>query len=208
MKIRLLLPALIVAGAVAAHAEVIFSSDGTATPDDTRGFTGSNGLSYHADQFTLGSGDGGVLSELVAGGFSLLGNAFTESFYLFTDNSNTIGTLIDTLNVSVPSGDGTTPQLLTASSTGNPALVDGGTYWLEAGPTNDPGNFFEWTFGADSGTDPNWYSSATGYFPNVLPYNTFALLSAPADTPEPSTSWLLLGALSVVPLFRRARCRH
>jgi hypothetical protein len=204
MNIRCKLGSLLLAGTLVAQAGIIFSTDGTATPGFFPSFgTGSDNTTFsHANQFTVGAGDGGVLGQLITAGSTEGGGPFTETFSLFTDNGNTIGTLIDTIDVNVDA----TGQLLTGNSTTNPFLVDGGTYWLEAGLTPAAGENFFWLESNPPVGAARWYSSVSGYF-SGQPFEAFALVTA-SDTPEPSSLWLLFAALPALAVVRkRAKIR-
>lgn len=172
--------------AVVSPAGVIFSTDGTATP----GFFPSNGSVssssvFHAFQFTVGAGQGGVLDKLVVAGQSNTG--FTETFDILSDNAGSRGSLLDTIPVTV-TGDSVS-RLYSANPATSLTLVAGTTYWIEAGSPSGSDSFF-W-LEADPIVTLTEFSSATGTFPGQ-PAAAFALLDAPATSgvPEPAT-WLL-----------------
>ncbi len=176
---------LLSATAAILSAGVIFSTDGTATP----GFFPSNGSSstssvFHAFQFTVGAGDGGVLDEVVVAGQASTG--FAETFDILSDNSGSLGSLLDTIPVTV-TGDGVS-RLYSASPGTSLTLIAGTTYWIEAASPSGSDSFF-W-LQADPIVTAAEFSSATGTFPDQSS-EAFALLDAPAASgvPEPAT-WL------------------
>jgi len=190
--------------AAVAPASVIFSTDGTATP----GFFPSNGTSntsavFHAFQFMVGAGNGGVLDQMAVAGQST--TAFTETFEILSDNAGVLGSLLDTIPIAV-TGDGVS-RLYSASPASSLTLVGGTTYWLEATSPSGSDAFF-WPE-ANPIVNTSEFSSASGTFPGQ-PSAAFALLSAPANSgvPEPAT-WLLSlsGFLSLV-LFQARRSRR
>lgn len=173
--------------AAVSSAGVIFSTNGTATP----GFFPSNGAlstssAFHAFQFTVGAGDGGVLDELVVAGQSSTG--FTETFDILSDDSGSIGSLLDTIPVTV-TGDGVS-RLYSASPGTSLTLVAGTTYWIEAASPSGSDSFF-WLEADPIATATEVSSSSAGTFPDQSS-EAFALLDAPAvsSVPEPGT-WLL-----------------
>jgi hypothetical protein len=195
---------LLVSSAVAS-ADVLYSTDGTATP----GYFPSNGSVsnssvFHAFQFTVGAGNGGVLSTLVVAGQSTTG--FTETFDILSDKSGQLGSILDTIPVAV-TGDGVS-RLYSATPTSSLTLVAGTTYWIEAASPSGSDSFF-W-LEADPVTTTTEYSSArTGTFPDQ-PSEAFALLDAPATSsaPEPATWLLLLPCLLSLVFYRARRTCH
>ena len=202
MKLLSLL-CLLCASVAIASAGVIYSTDGTATP----GFFPSNGSTstssgYHAYQFTVAAGQGGVVDELVVPGQT--STAFTETFYVLSDSSGSIGSILDTFSATAI-GDSVS-RLYTASPTNHITLVEGTAYWIEAASPSGA-NAFLW-LQADPIATSREYSSFTGYF-NDQPLDGFALLSAPAASgvPEPAT-WLLSSGLILLALRSLRRSRH
>ena len=190
--------------AAVSSAGVIFSTDGTATP----GFFPSNGsLSdssvFHAFQFTVGAGDGGVLDELVVAGQSSTG--FTETFDILSDVSGNIGSLLDTVPITV-TGDGVS-RLYSASPASSLTLVAGSTYWIEATSPTGSDSFF-WLQADPIVTATEVSSAREGTFPDQSS-EAFALLDAPAvsDVPEPATWVLSLSCLLPLAVRRARRAR-
>ncbi|HLK64026.1 MAG TPA: choice-of-anchor R domain-containing protein [Bryobacteraceae bacterium] len=181
--------------AAVSSAGVIYSTDGTATP----GFFPLNGAAstssvFHAFQFTVGAGDGGALDELVVAGQSSTG--FTETFDILSDDSGSIGSLLDTIPVTV-TGDGVS-RLYSASPATSLTLVAGTTYWLEATSPSGSDSFL-W-LEADPIVNTTEFSSArTGTFPDQ-PSEAFALLDAPAASGVPEPATCLLSLFCILPL--------
>jgi len=198
-KILLVVGLLSITGAVSS-AGVIFSTDGTATP----GFFPSNGNSntssvFHAFQFTVAAGNGGVLDKLVVAGQSSTG--FTETFEILSDSSGNPGSLLVTVPVLV-TGDSVS-RLYTASPAASLTLVAGNTYWIEATSPSGSDTFF-W-LQANPNFSATEFSSASGRFAGQ-PSSAFALLDAGAvsGVPEPAT-WLLPLSCFVPLAARRTR---
>ncbi len=168
-------------------AGVIFSTDSTATP----GFFPSNGTDntssvFHAFQFTVGAGNGGVLNQLVVAGQS--GTDFTETFDILSDDVGSPGSVLDTVPETV-TGDGVS-RLYSASPATSLTLIAGTTYWIEAASPSGSDAFL-WLEANPIVNTTEVSSARTGTFPDQ-PSAAFALLSAPAapGVPEPGT-WLL-----------------
>jgi hypothetical protein len=183
-------------------ANVIFSTSGTATP----GFFPSNGAVsnssvFHAFQFTVAAGNGGVLDELVVAGLS--SGAFTETFRILSDNAGGLGSVLATIPIPV-SADGVS-RLYSAHPATSLTLVAGTTYWIEAASPSGS-DWFEWLQADPIVTATEYSSARTGTFPGQ-PSEAFALLDAPppSATPEPAT-WLL--ALSCLLPFAGSRSRR
>ena len=200
-KLFLVVGLLSITGAVSS-AGVIFSTDGTATP----GFFPSNGTFntssvFHAFQFTVGAGDGGVLDELLVAGQS--GTGFTETLDILSDNSGNPGSLLDTIPVPL-TGDGVS-RLYSASPATSLTLVAGTTYWIEAASPSGSDSFF-W-LEANPILTATEFSSTSGTFPGQ-PSAAFALLDVPAASgvPEPAT-WLLSLSCFIPLAVRQARGR-
>ena len=190
---------LSVTGAVSS-ASVIFSTDGTATPV----FFPSNGTSstsavFHAFQFTVGAGNGGLLDELVVAGQSSTG--FTETFDILNDNSGNPGSLLTTVLVPV-TGDGVS-RLYSASPSTSLTLVAGTPYWVEAASPSGSDSFF-W-LEANPILNTTEFSSASGTFTGQ-PSSAFALVAAAptSGVPEPAT-WLLSLSCLIPFAVRKAR---
>jgi hypothetical protein len=205
MKINYLLAGVLLISSAVASADVLYSTDGTTTP----GFFPSNGSSstssvYHAFQFTIGAGGGGVLNELVVAGES--STSFAENFEILSDNSGQLGTVLDTIQVAA-TGDGVS-RLYSATSATGLTLVASTTYWIEAASPSGSDSFF-W-LEANPITSATEYSSArTGTFPDQ-PSAAFALLdtSPASSTPEPATWLLFLPGLLLFVFHRVHRSRQ
>jgi len=142
-------------------AGVIFPTDGTATP----GFFPSNGAVsassvFHAFQFTVGAGTGGVLSQLVVAGQS--STTFTETFDILSDNSGNLGSLLATIPVPVI-GDSVS-RLYSASPATSLTLVAGTTYRIEAASPSGSDSFF-WLQANPIGTATEFSSARSGTLP-------------------------------------------
>lgn len=205
MKIQCMLAGILLVSSAVASADVLYSTDGTATP----GFFSSNGASstssiYHAFQFTIGAGDGGVLSELVVAGESSTG--FTETFDILSDDAGSLGTVLDTVDLTID-GDSVS-RLYTGTPASSLTLDAGTTYWIEAASPSGSDSFF-W-LQANPIVNATEYSSArAGTFPDQ-PSEAFALLSTPAilSTPEPATWLLLLPGLLALAFYATRRSRR
>lgn len=189
---------LILVLSLSASAGVIFSTDGTATP----GFfpsagSVSNSSVFHAFEFTVASGQGGALGQIVVAGGS--STAFTETVDIFSNSSGAIGSLLDSASLAIV-GDSVT-RLYTGTAANGATLVAGTSYWIEvASPSGS--NAILWAEASPVATT-NEYSSATGYF-SGQPSAAFAVLTAPTapSIPEPATWLLSLPVLASLALLR------
>jgi hypothetical protein len=196
MRFRLCGVAMLLAIALPARAGVIYSTDGTSTPgfSASYGFGGSSAPSV-AMQFVATTS--GALSS-VSVPLGLLGGDPTVVFEVLTDVAGAPGVVLDSLSFTIPSS---TPTLLTASSTADPLLSAGTTYWLES----------EWTaqqvvlwFGTNPKVGGTAWSSTGGTQTGQEYLAAFALQGA--QTPEPSPGVMLaIGALFFARLKRRRR---
>jgi len=183
-----------------AKADVIFSTNATTTPTfyPANGSTSTSSV-FHAFQFTVAPGDGGVLGTLVTAGAFFGSSNFSETFEILSNASGTLGSVLDTLSVT-GSAD-SVGRLYTASSTTHVELVAGVSYWLAA---LSPGgsNEFLW-LEADPVVSAREYSSVSGYF-DGQPSAAFALVTkAPESVPEPATLYLIGSGLAALGIARR-----
>jgi hypothetical protein len=120
-----------------------------------------------------------------------------------SDDSGSIGSLLDTIPVSV-TGDGVS-RLYSASPAASLTLVAGTTYWIEAASPSGSDSFF-WGEADPVVTASEFSSARTGTFPDQSS-EAFALLDAPAafGVPDPATWLLSLSCL--LPLAVRQACR-
>lgn len=203
--------AIILAGLVLASlaeaGTILYSTDGTATPgyDSGAGYGSYAGSNSTAALFTASAS--GTLDDIVVAASSVGNGTFAESIELRQDNSGTPGTVIDTFSVTFPNS----PALVTGTSTSNPSIVSGQSYWLEeAIPPSAVAAWFvaspavSGTVRASTTNDGPWQATCpqcNGDLP------AFALIAQTATVPEPSTVELSLGALLLM-MAMRMRCRR
>jgi len=189
----------------AAHASILFSSDGSATPSFNTGTGYGSYASANSTAAMFQAASSGVLTDLVVANDSVGNGSFPEVLELRQDNAGVPGVVIDTFTVTLANSAG----LVTAASSTHPSLVAGQTYWLE--DTIPPMALVAWrlsnpavpgTVLASRSNDGPWQSTCPDC-DGTLP--AFALIGATAEVPEPMTMELSLSALVALLITQRRR---